>query len=472
MSGAIWLCTPTELRAHEAQEYQSRNNFHCFLIIRLSGGNVISNWTKSREYLERASRSLAGGVSSPFRAKAPVPLYFRNGCGARLEDVDGNEYIDYVLAWGPMILGYRHPAIVEAMRRQAELPTDYGAQHELEFLVAEQIQQLMPCADLVQFTSSGSEACQIAFRLARAFTERDVVLKFEGHYHGWMDGALISYKPALSEVGAIASPNSVPGSRGQVLNSIENFVVAPWNRIDILEQIMDANTGRIAAVAMEPVLCNSGCVLPRPGYLEQVRELCTSQGVLLLFDEVITGFRLSLGGAQQYYGVVPDIATFGKAVGGGAPLSGIAGRRDILMQMFEGVAFGGSFNGNPVSMASSHATLTELSRDDGAVLAHADTMGKRLMDGIREIARRRDVPVVVSGFGAAFAIHFTHKTELIDYRDTLEDDPDLLRRFLHAALGQGLHIVPDGRMYVSAAHTTRDIEETLDRLDKVFEEIK
>ena len=208
---------------------------------------MIDNWTKSREYLERAKRSLAGGVSSPFRAKAPVPLYFRNGCGARLEDVDGNEYIDYVLAWGPMILGYRHPAILEAMRRQAELPADYGAQHELEFLVSEQIQKLMPCAELTAFTSSGSEACQIAFRLARAFTGRDVILKFEGHYHGWMDGALISYKPTAGHVGALEHPNCVTGSRGQTRNSVENFVVAPWNHIDLLARIVDANRNRIAA---------------------------------------------------------------------------------------------------------------------------------------------------------------------------------------------------------------------------------
>jgi glutamate-1-semialdehyde 2,1-aminomutase len=416
------------------------------------------NWSRSREHLERAKRSLAGGVSSPFRIKAPVPLYFRNGCGARLEDVDGNQYIDYCLAWGPMILGYCHPAIVEAMRRQAELPADYGAQHELEFEVSEQIQRLMPCAELVQFTSSGSEACQIAFRLARAFTGRNRILKFEGHYHGWMDGALVSYKPSADQLGAPAL-----GSRGQVPNSAENFAVAQWNDIDMLDRASAA--GDIAAVIMEPVLCNSGCILPGPGYLEQARRLCTDRGILLILDEVITGFRLSLGGAQGHYGVLPDLATFGKAVAGGAPLSGIAGRADILMQMYGGVAFGGSFNGNPVSLASANATLTELERDNGAALVHANRMGQRLIDGIRRMAR---MPVVVSGFGAAFAIHFTNRTELRDYRDTLADDAGLLNRFLYRALEQGLHIVPDGRMYVSAAHTDRDIDDTLARLEVVF----
>jgi glutamate-1-semialdehyde 2,1-aminomutase len=419
-------------------------------------------WENSRTLLERAAKSLAGGVSSPFRVKAPVPLYFRNGCGARLEDVDGNEYIDYVLAWGPMILGYRHPAIVEAMRRHADLPTDYGAQHELEFAVSEQIQSMMPCAELVAYTSSGSEACQIAFRLARAFTGRDLILKFEGHYHGWIDGALVSYKPSAAQTGPVL------GSRGQVPNAVDNIVVAPWNDFAALERVVDAHAGRIAAIAMEPVLCNSGCILPVDGYLQQVRELCDSRGILLYFDEVITGFRLALGGAQQFYGVTPDLATFGKAVGGGAPLSGVAGRREILMQMYDGVSFGGSFNGNPVSLASSHATLTELARDNGAALVHAHAMGRRLMDGIREIVRLRGLPVLVTGFGAAFAIHFTDKTELRDYRDTLADNPELLRKFLYHALEEGLHIVPDGRMYVSAVHTPRDIEETLTRLEAVF----
>jgi glutamate-1-semialdehyde 2,1-aminomutase len=422
---------------------------------------------RSKELLERAQRSLAGGVSSPFRVKAPVPLYFRNGCGARLEDVDGNEYIDYVLAWGPMILGYRHPAIVEAMRRQADLPTDYGAQHELEFLVSEQIQRLMPCAERVAYTSSGSEACQIAFRLARAFTGRELILKFEGHYHGWMDGALISYKPSAEQLG-----KTVGGSRGQVANAVENFVAAPWNDLGALERIVEAHAGRIAAIAMEPVLCNSGCILPRPGYLQAVRDLCTARGILLMFDEVITGFRLSLGGAQQFYGVTPDLATFGKAVGGGAPLSGVAGRREILMQMFEGVSFGGSFNGNPVSLASSHATLTELSRDGGTALARAHEMGEYLMTSIGKIAQSAGIPTLVSGFGTAFAIHFTERSELTCYRDTLADDAERLRRFLYRALEEGLHIVPDGRMYVSTAHTPRDIDDTLTRLEAVFADLK
>src|SRR6476620_11081165 len=229
---------------------------------------MIDNWERSKALLSRAKQSLAGGVSSPFRAKAPVPLYFEDGCGPRLVDVDGNEYIDYQLAWGPMILGYKHPKLVEAMQRQAELPFSYGAQHELEISVAEKIQRMVPCAERVAFTSSGSEAVQLAQRLARAYTKRNLILKFEGHYHGWMDSALVSYHPQPGDVGPLEEPHTVRGSRGQVANSEENTIVAPWNRTDILEQLLQTHAGSVAAIMMEPVLCNSGCLMPAPGYLE------------------------------------------------------------------------------------------------------------------------------------------------------------------------------------------------------------
>jgi glutamate-1-semialdehyde 2,1-aminomutase len=427
-------------------------------------------WDQSRALLARAGQSLAGGVSSPFRAQFPVPLYFTGGAGARLRDVDGNEYIDYVLAWGPMILGYAHPAVVAAVRRQAEGAHAYGEQHALEIAVAEKIQQLVPCAERVAFTSSGSEAVQLAHRLARAYTRRNLILKFEGHYHGWMDSALIGYHPTAAEAGPLESPRPVLGSCGQVPNAADNTVVAPWNRLDVLERILDRHQGQVAAVMMEPVLCNSGCVLPLPGYLAGARDLCRRHGALLIFDEVITGFRLALGGAQSFYEVVPDLATFGKAAAAGMPLSVVAGREQIMQQMFGGgVTFGGTFNGNPMSLAAADAALAELSRDGGAALARANRLGRSLMEGICECAHRRRVHLTVTGFGTAFALHFTARAELNDYRDTLDDDKEMLRRFLATALEHGLHIVPDGRFYTSAAHTELDIQETLAALDRVFD---
>jgi glutamate-1-semialdehyde 2,1-aminomutase len=428
----------------------------------------IDNWSKSRELLARARKSLAGGVSSPFRAKTTVPLYFEDGCGCRLRDVDGNEYIDYALAWGPLILGHRHPAIVEALRRQAEKPHNYGAQHGLEYEVAERFQRAVPCAEQVAFTSSGSEAVQLALRLARAYTGRNLIVKFEGHYHGWMDSILVSYHPTATQCGDPDHPNVVLASRGQVPNAADNVIVAPWNRLDVLEQIFAERGGEIAAVITEPVLCNSGGIYPREGYLEGLRKLCGSHGSLLILDEVITGFRISLHGAQGHFGVTPDIATFGKALAGGVTMSAIAGREDIFALMQAGVAYGGTFNGNPLSLAGARATLDELAKGDGELLRHANRMGEKLQAGILESARKRGIPLVIAGFGAAFAVHFTNKTELATYRDVLGDDTERLNRYLLAALKEGLYLLPDGRVYVSAVHQEADVEESIAKADRAL----
>jgi glutamate-1-semialdehyde 2,1-aminomutase len=430
---------------------------------------VPDRWTKSRELLERARQSLAGGVSSPFRAQAPVPLYFEDGCGCRLRDVDGNEYIDYALAWGPLILGHRHPAMVDALRRQAEKPHLYGAQHELEFEVSERFQRALPCAERVAFTSSGSEAVQAVLRLARAYTGRHLILKFEGHYHGWVDSILISYHPSAEQAGDPDYPNTVLASRGQTQNAAENVLVAPWNSVAAVERIF-ADRGRdIAAVITEPVLCNSGCLLPGDGYLKGLRDLSTKNGSLLIFDEVITGFRMDLRGAQGHYGVTPDLATFGKAMGGGVPLSAFAGRKEILDLMYGGgVAYGGTFNGNPLSLAGARATLDELSKDDGEPLRSANRGGERLKARIRDSAGKYGVPLTITGFGAAFSLHFTSKATLTTYRDVLSDDAAMLKRFLLAALAEGVYLLPDGRFYVSVAHQESDIDETAAALDRVF----
>lgn len=433
---------------------------------------MADRWAQSRQWLQRARQSLPLGVSSPFRARFPIPLYFAGGSGPYLTDVDGNRYIDYTLGWGPNILGYAHPALAAAVAAQAARPHTYGAQHELEFLVAEKIRELVPCAGRVVFSSSGSEAVQLALRLARAFTGRNLILKFEGHYHGWMDSVLISHHPAAGAVGPQEAPCAVLESRGQVPNAADNVIVAVWNRAEAVEAAFARAPAPVAGVIMEPVLCNSGCLMPRPGYLEAVRDICRRQGALLIFDEVITGFRMALGGAQEYYGVQPDLATFGKALGGGLPVSAVAGRPEIMDLIGDGVAFGGSFNGNPLVLAAAHATLGELSRDQGAALECANRTGMALMEGIREAARRCGIPVVVSGFGAAFAVHFTEKPDLRDYRDTLAGDPQRLARFALALLERGVYILPDGRFYLSVVHGSEEVGRTLEAVESAFLEVR
>lgn len=429
-------------------------------------------WNTSRALLERAKQSLAGGVSSPFRAKFPVPLYFRDGSGPRLQDEDGNWYIDYALAWVPAILGHRHPRLVETYRQVADRPLIYGAQHRLEIEVAERIQSAVPCAERVAFTSSGSEAVQLALRLARAYTGRNLVLKFEGHYHGWMDSVLLSHHPTAEEAGPFESPRVAPESRGQVPNAVENVIVLPWNRAELVDRVFAERGESIAAVIMEPVLCNSGGISPAPGYLARVKEIAHGHGALLIFDEIITGFRMSLGGAQSVFQVIPDLATFGKAVAGGAPLSVVAGRKEIVELIGSGVAFGGTFNGNPVSLAAAAATLEELGRDHGGTLVQANRRGEALMKGISASAARRGVAMLVSGFGAAFAVHFTARSHLEQYRDLLDDDTALLARFLLELLRRGVFALPDGRFYVSIVHNDADIAETLQAMDEALVAIR
>jgi len=428
-------------------------------------------WKTSRQLLERARLSLAGGVSSPFRASFPVPLYFEDGCGCRLRDVDGNEYIDYTLAWGPNILGYRHPRVTEAVVRQAQGPFTYGAQHRLEPEVAEKFQKAVPCAERVAFTSSGSEAVQLTLRLARAVTNRPLILKFEGHYHGWMDSVLLSYRAPMDKMGVVEAPLTALQSRGQVANSVENVVVAPWNDLAHLALLFERRAREIAGVITEPVLANSGCLMPVPGYLEGLRELTRQHGSLLIFDEVITGFRMALGGAQEVFGVTPDLATFGKAVAAGMPLSAVAGREDILSQMYAGVAFGGTFNGNPMVLSAANATLDVLSENNGAALAHANRMGQRLMEGIAERALAHGIGLQVRGFGTAFGVHFTQRTELRHYRDTFEDDKDKLARYVRGMLEEGVYLLPDGRAYTSCVHDERAIQETVEAADRVFQDL-
>lgn len=434
---------------------------------------MTDRYAGSRQRLERAAKTLTGGVSSPFRAKAPVPLFFREGIGPRLWDVDGNSFIDYALAWGPLILGHRHPRLVEAMKEQAARPHNYGAQHDLEYEVSERINRMVPCAELVAYTCSGSEAVAAVFRLVRGFTGKPRVLRFEGHYHGWHDQALISYRPTAEKMGPEDHPCPTLDSKGQVANAVDNTMVAPWNDLPALEQLLDRHGSEIAAIITEPVLCNSGCLMPADGFLKALRRITEERGILLIFDEVITGFRIANGGAQEAFGVTPDIATFGKAIAGGVVLSAFAGRRDIMeMMLTGGVAYGGTFNGNPMSMGAAKATLDVLAENGGAALNNANRIGGMIRQGIQEEAENIGIPLTITGFGTAFSLHFGKNSKFRNYRDTFQDDKPRLNEFLRLALDEGLYLLPDGRIYVSAVHTEREAAETRLAVRRVFEKIR
>ncbi len=431
----------------------------------------MQRYARSAQMLDESKRYLAGGVSSMLRAASkPVPLFFESASGARIVDVDGNSYLDYGLAWGPLILGHNHPAVVASVKRQLERFCLIGAQHRLETSVARAICEIVPCAQLVAFNSTGSEAVHLALRLAKGFTGRPKVIKFEGHYHGWFDLILINYHPKPTESGGIAKQL---GSEGQSERVLEDVYILPWNDLGALENTLRDHHQEIAAIITEPILCNSSCLTPSPGFLEGMRELATRYGAVLIFDEVITGFRVHPKGAQGLFNITPDLATFGKAVAAGYPLSVVAGKQEIMELIPKGrVVQAGSFNGNPLALAAAQAALEVLSADGGSILIRTQQRGDYLKGGIRDILAKAGIPALINGVGAAFHISFTTAKKMSNYSETLNRDDRLRDQFIEAMLAEGIYLLPDGRWYVSAVITDADVEFTLAAVRKACEALK
>jgi glutamate-1-semialdehyde 2,1-aminomutase len=421
--------------------------------------SVRSRTAGSRERFERARKSLAGGVSSGVRASArPYPIFFREGNGSRAVDVDGNAFVDYGLAWGPLILGQSPPDVVRAISEQVRRGLTFGAQHDLEYEVAERLTGIIPCADSVAFANSGTEIVQVALRLARAATGRQKYLKFEGHYHGWDDSVLVSYHPTAREIDA-AKGQPIAAGMGQKPHT--TVLVAEWNDAAGVERLFEEHARDLSAVICEPLLCNTGCIPPEPGFLEFLRDITRAHGSLLIFDEVITGFRLKLEGAQGFYGVTPDLATYAKAVGAGTALSVLAGRSEYMDLIASGrVVHAGSLNGNPISLAAARAALDTLSRGNGAVYRDLWQHGESLRTGLEAILRGRGHQVVTSGGGPVFHLSFASKKPR-NYREALAANSALYSDFAMALLDEGVLVLPDGRWYVSTAHSAEDIQQTL-----------
>jgi glutamate-1-semialdehyde 2,1-aminomutase len=422
---------------------------------------------RSQELLERARKSLAGGVGSGVRlAEQPGPLYFVRGEGPRIYDADGNVYLDYVLGQGPLLLGHSPTEVQDAVREQLDCLLISAGQHPLEIEMSERLQRNIPCCELVRYNGSGSEVVAMALRLARAHTGKTKFIKFEGHYHGWPDPVIISYWPEVDKAGPRDAPKPVGGSGGMVPSALDEVIVLPWNDLELVERTLERHAHEVAALITEPIMFNSGACEPKPGFLQGLRDLCTRHGVVLIFDEVITGFRVGLGGAQEKFGVTPDLATFAKGLAAGLPLAAIGGKREIMDLITRGaVLHGGTYNTHPLVMAGANAAVRILERDRDTIYPHLYAMGERLRTGLREITGRKGVPTLVGGVGPVVQMAFTQREVFRDYRDYMDRDQEMYREFV-AALGErGVRPILRGTWYVSAAHTAADIDETLEKAE-------
>jgi glutamate-1-semialdehyde 2,1-aminomutase len=401
----------------------------------------------------------------------PPPLFFERGRGARIYDVDGYEYVDYVLGQGPLILGHSPATILEAVEGALHQGQLYAGQHPLEIALSEKLQQIIPCADLVRYSNSGSEIVQAALRLARAYTGRQKYVKFEGHYHGWFDNVLVSVHPALDAAGPYKAPHVVPASAGMAQSVLDDVIVLPWNDLALLEETLDQHGDEIAAVIMEPIMCNTGCVLPRSGYLEGVRTACDRHGAVLIFDEIITGFRVGLGGAQSYFGVTPDLATFGKAMAAGFPVSCLAGKHALMELISTGeVNHSGTLNSNVMAMAAALATVEAL--EEGDVYEQLSARGQRLAAGVQEAAADAGLNVYVNGPGPMFHVAFTGGESYHDYRSFAEQhDVERCQHFVELLLDEGARTIPRGLWYLSTAHTDEDVALTLAAVRAAFSKL-
>ena len=422
--------------------------------------------SRSESLFQQAQRRIPGGVNSPVRAFKGVggtPVFFRRAEGARMYDEDGRAYIDYVGSWGPMIVGHNHPRVIAAVQEQVGLGLSFGAPTAIEISMADKVCELVPSMDMVRMVNSGTEATMSAIRLARGYTGRTRIVKFEGCYHGHSDSLLV-------KAGSGALTLGVPDSPGVPADLAAHTITLTYNNLDGVRRVFAETGDEIAAVIVEPVAGNMNCILPVPGFLEGLREICDEYDTVLVFDEVMTGFRVSLGGAQARYGVMPDLTTLGKIIGGGMPVGAFGGRRDIMEQIapLGPVYQAGTLSGNPVAM-SAGLTVLELITEPG----FHEQLGRRvtrLLSGLRERADAAGIPLITSQAGAMWGMFFTDR-ECVECLDqVMRCDRERFGHFFHAMLEEGIYLAPSAfeAGFISSAHSDADIDETLAAAEKAF----
>ena len=420
---------------------------------------------KSEALFAEALKYIPGGVNSPvraFRAVGGQPFFVNRAKGAHVFDVDGNECIDYVGTWGPAILGHAHPKIIAAVKAAADAGTSFGIPNPFEVTMARLVYEAVPSVQKVRMCNSGTEACMSAIRLARGFTKRDKIIKFDGCYHGHADSLLV-------RAGSGALTFGHPDSLGVPASFTQHTIVAPFNDENALRGIFDANRGQIAGIIVEPVPGNAGLYVPKPGYLEFLRSITSEHGALLIFDEVMTGFRLAYGGAQERFGITPDLSCFGKIIGGGLPVGAFGGRAEIMdcLAPLGGVYQAGTLSGNPLAMAAGIAALEELKTTNA--WTRLEELGTQLESGMRDAAKSANVPVTFNRCGSMFCGYFTDKP-VHNLADAMHSDRARFAKFFHGMLDAGIYLAPSQfeTGFLSTAHTGEDIDRTVRAAAKVM----
>ena len=415
--------------------------------------------TKSQELFERAQKTIPGGVNSPvraFRSVGGTPIFMERAKGAYMYDADGKRYIDYINSWGPMILGHAYEPVVKAIQEKALQSTSFGAPTELEIEMAELIASMAPNVDMVRMVSSGTEACMSALRLARGFTGRNKFIKFEGCYHGHADAFLVKAGSGV----ATLNIQTIPGVTAGV--SMDTLT-APYNDLDAVQQLVTKNAGQIAAIIIEPVAGNMGCIIPEHGFMEGLREICDMEGIIFIFDEVMTGFRLAPGGAQERLGVRADLVTYGKVIGGGMPVGAFGGRRDIMQHIapLGNVYQAGTLSGNPIAMIAGYTMLKTL-KDNPSIYKELDEKTEYLHKGLEKALSKGKTPYVINRFGSMISVHFSDKP-VNNFASAASADNTFFNKFFHSLLSNGIYLPPSAfeTWFISTALSKEDIDETV-----------